>query len=78
MMRAGMMQAEAPGNGGDYRFNVSNSQLQGSGDNLSEQSGPLLQVEDIQAAVGGEPAVLESVMRATSSSIFRTSGSGLS
>jgi len=41
-------------------FNVSNSQVQGSGDNLSEQSRPLLQVEDIQAAVGGETALLES------------------
>ena len=55
-----MIQAEAPGNGGNYRFNASNSQVQGSGDNLSEQSRPLLQVEDIQTAVGGETAMLES------------------
>lgn len=48
------------GKRGDYRFNVSNSQLQGSGDNLPEQSRPLLQVEDIQTAVGGETAMLES------------------
>lgn len=32
----------------------------GSGDNLSEQSRPLLQVEDIRAATGGEKALLES------------------
>ncbi len=41
-------------------FNVSNNQVNGSGDNLSEQSRPLLQVEDIRAATGGESALLES------------------
>jgi len=41
-------------------FNVSNSQVYGSGDNLVEQSRPLLQVEDIRAATGGEKALLES------------------
>jgi type IV secretion system protein VirD4 len=41
-------------------FNVSNNQVNGSGDNLSEQSRPLLQVEDIRAATGGETALLES------------------
>lgn len=41
-------------------FNVSNSQVNGSGDNLSEQSRPLLQVEDIRAATGGDKALLES------------------
>ncbi|UJW86904.1 type IV secretory system conjugative DNA transfer family protein [Devosia sp. SL43] len=41
-------------------FNVNNNQVNGSGDNLSEQSRPLLQVEDIRAATGGEKALLES------------------
>ena len=35
-------------------FNVNQNQVNGSGDNLSEQSRPLLQVEDIRAATGGE------------------------
>jgi type IV secretion system protein VirD4 len=41
-------------------FNVNNNQVNGSGDSLSEQSRPLLQVEDIRAATGGEKALLES------------------
>lgn len=41
-------------------FNVSSSQVAGSGDNLVEQSRPLLQVEDIRAATGGDKALLES------------------
>jgi type IV secretion system protein VirD4 len=41
-------------------FNVSNNQVNGSGDNLCEQARPLLQVEDIRAATGGETALLES------------------
>jgi type IV secretion system protein VirD4 len=41
-------------------FNVNNNQVNGSGDNLSEQSRPLLQVEDIRIATGGETALLES------------------
>jgi type IV secretion system protein VirD4 len=41
-------------------FNVSNNQVNGSGDNLAEQSRPLLQVEDIRLATGGENALLES------------------
>lgn len=41
-------------------FNVNQNQVNGSGDNLSEQSRPLLQVEDIRAATGGENALLES------------------
>jgi len=41
-------------------FNVNANQVNGSGDNLSEQSRPLLQVEDIRAATGGESALLES------------------
>ncbi|MGF7210833.1 type IV secretion system protein VirD4 [Skermanella aerolata] len=41
-------------------FNVSSNQVNGSGDNLAEQSRPLLQVEDIRAATGGETALLES------------------
>lgn len=41
-------------------FNVSNNQVNGSGDNLSEQSRPLLQVEDIRAATGGEKGLLDS------------------
>lgn len=41
-------------------FNVSQNQVAGSGDNLSEQARPLLQVEDIRAATGGDNALLES------------------
>lgn len=41
-------------------FNVSNNQVNGSGHNLSEQTRPLLQVEDIRRATGGELALLES------------------
>lgn len=41
-------------------FNVSNAQVNGSGDSLSEQSRPLLQVEDIRAATGGDRALLDS------------------
>lgn len=41
-------------------FNVNQNQVNGSGDNLSEQSRPLLQVEDIRLATGGESALLES------------------
>jgi type IV secretion system protein VirD4 len=41
-------------------FNVSNAQVNGSGDSWSEQSRPLLQVEDIRAATGGEFGLLES------------------
>jgi type IV secretion system protein VirD4 len=41
-------------------FNVNANQVNGSGDSLSEQSRPLLQVEDIRSATGGETALLES------------------
>lgn len=41
-------------------FNVNQNQVNGSGDSLSEQSRPLLQVEDIRAATGGDTALLES------------------
>ncbi len=41
-------------------FNVSNAQVNGSGDNLGEQARPLLQVEDIRRATGGEGGLLES------------------
>lgn len=41
-------------------FNVNQNQVNGSGDNLVEQARPLLQVEDIRAATGGENALLES------------------
>ncbi|HEV7248839.1 MAG TPA: TraM recognition domain-containing protein [Shinella sp.] len=41
-------------------FNVNNNQVNGSGDNLSEQARPLLQVEDIRAATGFESGLLES------------------
>lgn len=41
-------------------FNVNQNQVNGSGDSLSEQSRPLLQVEDIRIATGGETALLES------------------
>ncbi|MGN6534530.1 MAG: TraM recognition domain-containing protein [Mesorhizobium sp.] len=41
-------------------FNVNQNQVNGSGDSLSEQSRPLLQVEDIRAATGGEQALLDS------------------
>lgn len=40
-------------------FNVSNSQVNGSGDNLVEQARPVLQVEDIRAATGGDKALLD-------------------
>jgi type IV secretion system protein VirD4 len=40
-------------------FNVSQNQVNGSGDGLSEQSRPLLQVEDIRDATGGEHALLD-------------------
>ena len=41
-------------------FNISNAQVAGSGDNLVEQSRPLLQVEDIREATGGESGLLDS------------------
>ena len=41
-------------------FNVNNNQVNGSGDNLSEQARPLLQVEDIRAATGGDIGLLDS------------------
>jgi type IV secretion system protein VirD4 len=41
-------------------FNVNQNQVNGSGDNLSEQSRPLLQVEDMRAATGGDNALLDS------------------
>ena len=40
-------------------FNVNQNQVNGSGDSLSEQSRPLLQVEDIRAATGGEQGLLD-------------------
>lgn len=40
-------------------FNVNQNQVNGSGDSLSEQSRPLLQVEDIRRATGGEFGLLE-------------------
>lgn len=40
-------------------FNVNLNQVNGSGDNLSEQARPSLQVEDIREATGGEHALLE-------------------
>lgn len=40
-------------------FNVNQNQVNGSGDSLSEQARPLLQVEDIRAATGGERGLLE-------------------
>lgn len=40
-------------------FNVSASQVAGSGDNLVEQARPLLQVEDIRIATGGDWALLD-------------------
>ena len=40
-------------------FNVSNAQVNGSGDSLVEQSRPLLQVEDVRVATGGETALLD-------------------
>lgn len=39
-------------------FSVNNAQVNGSGDNLGEQARPLLQVEDIRLATGGEHALL--------------------
>lgn len=40
-------------------FNVNQNQVNGSGDNLVEQARPLLQVEDIRRATGGETALLD-------------------
>ncbi|KKB76810.1 type IV secretory pathway protein VirD4 [Devosia limi DSM 17137] len=40
-------------------FNVNANQVNGSGDTLSEQSRPLLQVEDIRAATGGDTSLLD-------------------
>lgn len=40
-------------------FNVSNNQVNGSGDNLVEQARPLLQVEDIREATGGDCGLLD-------------------
>lgn len=40
-------------------FNVNQNQVNGSGDGLSEQSRPLLQVEDIREATGGDHALLD-------------------
>lgn len=41
-------------------FSLNNAQVSGSGDTWSEQARPLLQVEDIRRATGGEKALLES------------------
>lgn len=41
-------------------FSVNANQVNGSGDNLSERSRPLLQVEDVRVSTGGETALLES------------------
>lgn len=41
-------------------FNVNMNQVNGSGDNLSEQARPLLQAEDVRAATGGDHALLDS------------------
>ncbi len=41
-------------------FNVNMNQVSGSGDNLGEQSRPLLQVEDIRRATGGDKGLLDS------------------
>lgn len=40
-------------------FNVNSNQVNGSGDNLIEQARPLLQVEDIRRATGGETSLLD-------------------
>ncbi|MGD9713046.1 MAG: TraM recognition domain-containing protein, partial [Thermomicrobiales bacterium] len=40
-------------------FNVNQNQVNGSGDSLSEQSRPLLQVEDIRAATGDATGLLD-------------------
>jgi type IV secretion system protein VirD4 len=40
-------------------FNVNSNQVNGSGDNLVEQTRPLLQVEDIRQATSGETALLD-------------------
>jgi len=40
-------------------FNVNQNQVNGSGDTLVEQSRPLLQVEDIRAATGGDKGLLD-------------------
>ncbi|MRI56589.1 type IV secretory system conjugative DNA transfer family protein [Methylobacterium sp. DB1607] len=40
-------------------FNVNSNQVNGSGDNLVEQARPLLQVEDIRRATGGDFSLLD-------------------
>lgn len=40
-------------------FNVNQNQVNGSGDTLVEQSRPLLQVEDIRTATGGDKSLLD-------------------
>jgi type IV secretion system protein VirD4 len=40
-------------------FNVNSNQVNGSGDNLVEQTRSLLQVEDIRQATSGETALLD-------------------
>ena len=40
-------------------FNVNSNQVNGSGDNLVEHARPLLQVEDIRRATGGETSLLD-------------------
>lgn len=40
-------------------FNVSSAQVSGSGDTLVEQARPVLQVEDVRAATGGEKGLLD-------------------
>lgn len=40
-------------------FNHNNNQVNGSGENLSEQARPLLQVEDVRIATGGKIGLLE-------------------
>lgn len=40
-------------------FSVNNNQVNGSGDNLSEQARPLLQVEDIRRIMGSDRGLLE-------------------
>lgn len=57
-------------------FNVNQNQVSGSGDNLSEQSRPLLQVEDIRAATGGGQALLDSRDHGFLPWPCRNSGSG--
>lgn len=59
-------------------FNVNQNQVNGSGDNLSEQSRPLLQVEDIRAATDAIPPCWNRAIMDFSQWMFPIFGNGRS